>query len=247
MNIQEESIQESYSNALKRKKSSSESSCCSPQTQSQSCCPPSTQSEATEPVSFGCIYLRPILNNYLKQGMTVIDLGSGAGHDLMMAAEFVGPSGKVIGVDFTDDMIKEAKVNAQKNNYSNITLVKANIRDIPLPDNSSDVIISNCVINLALDKTLVFKEVFRLLKPGGVMIDADVIATKPLSREIRENSDLWCSCVGGALTQAEHDEILSEIGFTDISVKFGNKDDVQFEAPELAVQSGVIFAIKPNE
>ncbi|MHA1947024.1 MAG: methyltransferase domain-containing protein [Candidatus Hodarchaeales archaeon] len=247
MNIQEETIQESYSNALKRKKSSSESSCCSPQTQSQSCCPPSTQSEAKEPVSFGCIYLRPILNNYLKQGMTVIDLGSGAGHDLMIAAEFVGPNGKAIGVDFTDDMIKEAQMNAQKNNYSNVTLVKANIRNIPLPDNSADVIISNCVINLALDKALVFKEVFRLLKPGGIMIDADVIATKPLSREIRENSDLWCSCVGGALTQVEHEKILSEIGFTDISVKFGNKDDVQFEAPELAVQSGVIFAKKPIE
>jgi ubiquinone/menaquinone biosynthesis C-methylase UbiE len=124
--------------------------------------------------------------------------------------------------------------------------VKANIRDIPIPDSSADVIISNCVINLALDKTLVFKEVFRLLKPGGVMIDADVIATKPLSREVKENSDLWCSCIGGALTKAEHEEILSEIGFTDISVKFGDKDDVQFEAPELAVQSGVIFAKKPN-
>ena len=247
MNIQEESIQESYSNALKRKKSSSESSCCSPQTQSQSCCPPSTQSEAKEPVSFGCIYLRPILNNYLKQGMTVIDLGSGAGHDLMIAAELVGPNGKAIGVDFTDDMIKEARENAQKNNLSNVTIVKANIRDIPLPDNSADVIISNCVINLALDKSQVFNEIFRLLKPGGIMIDADVIATKPLSREIRENSKLWCGCVGGALTKAEHEEKLKEIGFTNINVKLGEKDDIQFDAPELAIESGIIFAEKPDE
>lgn len=247
MKIQEETIQESYSNALKQEKYSSQSSCCSPQTQSQSHCPPSTTSELNEPVSFGCIYLRPILKDYLKQGMTVIDLGSGAGHDLMIAAELVGPNGKAVGVDFTDDMIKEARKNAQKNNHSNVTLVKANIRDIPLPDNSADVIISNCVINLALDKTQVFNEVFRLLKPGGIMIDADVIATKPLSREIRENPNLWCGCVGGALTKAEHEETLNEIGFTNIFVKLGEKDDVQFDAPELAIESGIIFAEKPDE
>jgi ubiquinone/menaquinone biosynthesis C-methylase UbiE len=184
---------------------------------------------------------------YLEQGMTVIDLGSGAGHDLILAAELVGPTGKAIGVDFTDDMIAEARENARINNFSNVTLVKANIQDIPLPDNSTDVIISNCVINLSLDKTQVFKEVFRLLKPGGLMIDADVIATQPLSREIRENQDLWCSCIGGALTKAEHEKILNEIGFTNITVNFGEEEEVQFEAPELAVKSGVIFATKPNK
>ena len=247
MNIQEETIQQSYSNALKQKKNNSQSSCCSPQTEAQSCCPPSATSEISEPVSFGCIYLKPILEDYLEQGMTVIDLGSGAGHDLMIAAELVGPNGKAIGVDFTDDMIEEATDNAQKNNYTNMTLVKANIKEIPLPDNSADVIISNCVINLALDKTQVFNEVFRLLKPGGIMIDADVIATKPLSREIRENPDLWCGCVGGALTEAEHKQILNNIGFTDISVKLGEKHDVQFDAPELAVESGIIFARKPDK
>lgn len=237
MKIQEKTIQESYSNALKQKKNCSKTSCCSP----------STTMELNEPVSFGCIYLSPILKNYIKQGMTVIDLGSGAGHDLMIAAELVGPNGKAVGVDFTDDMIREARENAQKNNFSNITLVKANIRDIPLPENSADVIISNCVINLTLDKTEVFNEVFRLLKPGGIMIDADVIATKPLNREIKENPNLWCSCVGGALTKVEHEEILSKIGFTNISVEFGEKDDVQFDAPELAVKSGIIFAEKPEK
>ena len=237
MKIQEETIRQSYSNALKQKKNNSQSSCC----------PPSTTLELTEPVSFGCIYLKPILEDYLEQGMTVIDLGSGAGHDLMIAAELVGPTGEAIGVDFTDDMIKEARENAQKNKFSNVTLVKANIRDIPLPDNSADVIISNCVINLALDKTPVFNEVFRLLKPGGIMIDADVIATKPLSSEIRENPSLWCSCVGGALTKTEHEEVLNKIGFTDIAVKFGDKEDVQFDVPELAVKSGIILAKKPDE
>ncbi len=245
MEIQEETIQKSYSNALKQRKSSTPSSCCSPQTQSQSCCPSSTVLEAGEPVSFGCIYLKPILRDYLEEGMTVIDLGSGAGHDLMTAADLVGPTGKAVGVDFTDDMIQEATENAQKNNLTNVTLVKANIKDIPLPDNSADVVISNCVINLALDKSQVFNEVFRLLKPGGIMIDADVIATQPLSREIKEDSDLWCSCVGGALTKTEHEEILHEIGFTNISVKLGNKDSVQFDVPELAIESGIIFASKP--
>jgi ubiquinone/menaquinone biosynthesis C-methylase UbiE len=185
--------------------------------------------------------------NYLEQGMTVIDLGSGAGHDLMIAAELIGPTGKAIGVDFTDDMITEARENAKINNLSNVTLVKANIRDIPLPDNSADAIISNCVINLALDKTQVFNEVFRLLKPGGIMIDADVIATQPLNRKIKENSDLWCSCIGGALTKAEHEEILNDIGFTDIKVKFGEHEEVQFAAPELSIRSGIIFAKKPDE
>jgi ubiquinone/menaquinone biosynthesis C-methylase UbiE len=179
--------------------------------------------------------------------MTVIDLGSGAGHDLMIAAEFVGPTGEAIGVDFTDDMLEEAQENAQKHNFSNVTLVKANIKDIPLPDNVADVIISNCVINLALDKSQVFNEVFRLLKPGGIMIDADVIATQPLSREIRENSELWCACIGGALTRAEHEDILNEIGFTNISVKIGSKREVQFDVPELAIESGIIFAEKPKQ
>lgn len=247
MKIQEETIQQSYSNALKRKKDDSQSSCCPPQTQSQSCCPSSTTSELIEPISFGCMYLKSILMDYIEQGMTVIDLGSGAGHDLMIAAELVGPNGKAIGVDFTDDMIKEASENAQKNNLSNVTLVKANIRDIPLPDNSADVIISNCVINLALDKTQVFKEVFRLLKQGGIMIDADVIATEPLSREIKENPSLWCGCIGGALTKAEHEKILNEIGFTNVIIKLGEKDDVRFNVPELAIESGLILAQKPDE
>ena len=247
MKIEEKTIQQSYSNALKRKKYTSQSPCCPSQTQSQSCCPPSTTAELNESISFGCIYLRPILMDYIKQGMTVIDLGSGAGHDLMIAAELVGSNGKAIGVDFTDDMIKEARANAQNNNFSNVTLVKANIREIPLPDNIADVIISNCVINLALDKTQVFNEVFRLLKPGGIMIDADVIATKPLSREIKENPSLWCGCIGGALSKTEHEEILNEIGFTDIFLKLGEKDDVLFKVPELAIESGIIFAKKPNK
>jgi ubiquinone/menaquinone biosynthesis C-methylase UbiE len=121
-----------------------------------------------------------------------------------MAARIVGKDGKAIGIDFTDAMIEEAQSVAEKEGLSQVELVKAPIDNVPLPNNIADFIISNCVINLTFNKQKVFDEAFRLLKPGGMLIDADVISDRPLSKDIQSNDELWCSCVGGALTSDEY-------------------------------------------
>ncbi|MFX0062455.1 MAG: methyltransferase domain-containing protein [Candidatus Hermodarchaeota archaeon] len=250
MLITEKKIQESYTKALSKTKMS-KSACCT----SSTCCPPSSEvsieniqsssDQKSQPISFGCILLEGFLNETLKLGDTVIDFGSGPGHDLMIAARIVGSTGRAIGVDFTDAMIAEAQSMAEKEGFTHVELVKANIEDIPLPDNIADVIISNCVINLALNKANVFKEAFRLLKPGGVLIDADVIAESPLPDEIVNDKELWCSCIGGALTASKYRQLLEAEGFTNISIEIGSKSEVIFDKQEIGILSGVIKAQKP--
>ena len=163
----------------------------------------------------------------------------------MIAARIVGSIGRAIGIDFTDAMIAEAQSVAEEEGFSHVELIKANIEDIPLPDNIADVIISNCVINLALNKANVFKEAFRLLKPGGVLINADVIAASPLPDEIVNDKELWCSCIGGALTASKYRQLLEAEGFTNISIEIGTKNDVTFDKQEIGILSGVIKAQKP--
>ncbi|MFX1533388.1 MAG: methyltransferase domain-containing protein [Promethearchaeota archaeon] len=251
MPITEKKIQDSYTKALSKTKMS-KSTCCT----SSTCCPPSSEAsienliqspsdQKSQPISFGCILLEGFLNETLKPGDTVIDFGSGPGHDLMIAARIVGSTGRAIGVDFTEAMIAEAQSVADEEGFTHVELVKANIEDIPLPDNIADVIISNCVINLALNKANVFKEAFRLLKPGGILIDADVIAASPLPDEIVNDKDLWCSCIGGALTASKYRQLLEAEGFTNISIEIGSKNDVIFDQQEIGILSGVIKAQKP--
>ena len=241
----EEEIQSSYANALNRAKNRQESSCCPPSTSCGCGCAPSVEAPVTnQSISFGCLLLETFLSEYVKPGMTVIDLGSGPGHDLMIAARYAGPEGRAIGVDFTDEMIVEAENAARKDGLTNVELVKASIEDIPLPDGIADIIISNCVINLASDKANVFKEAYRLLKPDGLLLDADVIAEKPLTDDIKSNKELWCSCVGGALTIEEHKQVLEEAGFTNIKIELGEKGLVTFENRELGILSGLVIARK---
>ena len=154
----------------------------------------------------------------LKEGETVLDLGSGAGFDCFLAARAVGPSGHVIGVDMTPEMIALARDNARKSEYANVEFRLGEIEHLPIGDRSVDVIISNCVINLSPDKATVFQEAFRVLKPGGRLAISDVVAMTELPREWKEDPSLLSGCISGAVTPEELKNMLREAGFEDIVI-----------------------------
>ncbi|MFB5600901.1 MAG: arsenite methyltransferase [Nitrososphaeraceae archaeon] len=156
----------------------------------------------------------------LEIGETVVDLGSGAGIDAFLASKLVGKEGKVIGIDFTDEMLEKATKTSYANNYKNVEFRKGDIEErIPIEDNSVDVVISNCVINLTFNKTNTFKEVYRILKKEakGRMIISDLITTKEISQEYI-NTNNWCSCVDGALTKANYLKSISDANFKEIEI-----------------------------
>ncbi len=148
----------------------------------------------------------------IHAGMTVLDLGSGAGIDCFLAADKVGKSGKVIGVDMTKPMIERARANAKKYGYMNVEFRLGDIEDLPVDDDSVDVIISNCVINLAPDKSKVFQEVFRVLKRGGKILLSDIVLLRALSKKDREDKDLIAGCVGGAVLKDEYVQLIARSG-----------------------------------
>ena len=246
MNDKESVVQSSYTQALKVAKTSNQASCCSPSSGTEVLIQDIQRvSDSDQSISFGCYRLDSILQERAKQGDTVIDFGSGPGHDLFLAARLVGPTGKAIGVDFTDAMIKEARTIAKEKNLTQVELVKASIDKIPLEDNLADAIISNCVINLAMNKQKVFDEAFRLLKSGGQLIDADIISDGTFTDNIKKNNDLWCSCIGGSLTEEETIKMLEKSGFKDIEIKIGERGSFIFEDKEYGSYSAVIYATKP--
>lgn len=149
----------------------------------------------------------------IKAGDTVLDLGSGAGFDCFLAIKQVGKSGKVIGVDFSKEMIDKANKNAEQLNHKNVEFRLGDIDNLPVEDNSIDVIISNCVINLAPDKSKVFAESFRVLKKGGKMYVSDIVLLEDISDEIKNNEELLAGCVGGALLKDEYLKIVKDAGF----------------------------------
>lgn len=149
----------------------------------------------------------------IKEGETVLDLGSGAGFDCFLAAKKVGQTGKVIGVDMTEEMVERARANAKKQGYDNVEFKLGDIENLPIEDNSIDVVISNCVVNLAPDKSKVFKEVYRVLKNGGRMYISDIVLLDNLSQEQKENEDLIAGCVGGALLKDDYLKIIKDAGF----------------------------------
>jgi len=155
----------------------------------------------------------------IKQGETVLDLGSGGGIDVFLASKRVGPSGRVIGLDMTPEMVQRAGDNAKMAGLANVEFKLGEIEKLPLADGSVDVIISNCVICLSPEKEKVFGEMFRVLGHGGRLAIADEVALKPSTGHEREDSAMWCSCVAGAITEKEYASALEEAGFKDVYVK----------------------------
>lgn len=155
----------------------------------------------------------------LHEGEVVLDLGSGGGIDVLLSARRVGPSGKAYGLDMTDEMLALARENQRKSGVENVEFLQGDIEAIPLPDASVDVIISNCVVNLAADKRKVIAEAFRVLKPGGRFAVSDVVIRGDVPSEVRSSLELWVGCVAGALTEQDFHSLLSEAGFDQISIE----------------------------
>ena len=167
-------------------------------------------------VSLGCGNPTALVD--LQPGQTVLDLGSGGGIDVLLSARRVGPAGKVFGLDMTEEMLALARENARKAGATNVEFLQGTIESIPLPDRSVDVIISNCVINLSVDKDAVLREAFRVLKPGGRFAVSDVVIRGEVPAELRRSLELWVGCVAGALRDDEYVAKLEAAGFVDAAV-----------------------------
>lgn len=187
--------------------------------------------------SMGCA--NPIALAELNPGEVVLDLGSGGGIDVLLSAKRVGPTGKAYGLDMTDEMLALARQNQEEAGVENVEFLKGEIESIPLPDNSVDVIISNCVINLSTDKDRVLREAFRVLKPGGRFAVADIVLTEPLAADLQRHLELWAGCVAGALHMDEYLVKLINAGFTRPSVETArtySADDAEGIIPENVIR-----------
>jgi len=209
------------------KVASGDSSCCSARTATAGCDPITSnlyEADAiaelpveTVEASLGCG--NPTALAELKEGETVLDLGSGGGIDVLLSAKRVGPTGMAYGLDMTDEMLALARENQRKAGLENAEFLKGEIEQIPLPDNSVDVIISNCVINLSADKDRVLAEAFRVLRPGGRLAISDVVVRGEMPAAIRRSVELWIGCVAGALEQEEYRDKLAKAGFEEIDLE----------------------------
>src|SRR5713226_817818 len=224
-----EIVKEKYGEAAKRAASGTGSACCgtSPASSLEGCDPitsnlygegeTSAVPEGALRASLGCG--NPTALAELRPGETVLDLGSGGGIDVLLSARRVGPTGKAYGLDMTDEMLALAEENKRKAGLSNVEFLKGEMENIPLPDNSVDVIISNCVINLSGDKDRVLREANRVLKPGGRFAISDVVVRGEVPQEIRRSMELWVGCVAGALTETQYREKLAAAGFASIEIE----------------------------
>src|SRR5438093_5567808 len=190
--------------------------------------------------SLGCG--NPTLLAELRAGETVLDLGSGAGLDVLLSARRVGPAGHAYGVDMTDEMLALARANQAKAEVANATFLKGTIEQVPLPDASVDVVISNCVINLAADKAAVLREAHRVLKPGGRLAVADMVALSALPDAVQRSLDQWAGCVAGTISIGEYAEALRDVGFRDVDVEITR--ETRLEGVDGAIASAYIRARK---
>lgn len=207
-----------------------DSSCCAP---AGTCCSGNTKAEdigknigyteeemksVPEGANLGLGCGNPTALASLKEGEIVLDLGSGAGFDCFLAAKEVGERGRVIGIDMTQEMVEKARANAKKENYQNVEFRLGEIEKLPVGDDSVDVIISNCVVNLSLDKRSVFKEAFRVLKPGGRLMISDIVLTKELPQNIKTSVEAYVGCIAGAELKTNYLNQIKEAGFENIEV-----------------------------
>jgi len=223
-----EVVKEKYGQAALRVKAGTTSSCCGASAAKELCCDPITSNlydasqsgqipEEALLASLGCG--NPTELAKLNAGEVVLDLGSGGGIDVLLSARRVGPTGKAYGLDMTDEMLSLANENKRKAGAENVEFLKGEIEHIPLPDNSVDVIISNCVINLSADKDRVLIEAFRVLKPGGRFAVSDVVTRGEMKPEIRQSVLLWVGCVAGAMQEDEYRNKLTTAGFEQIDIE----------------------------
>ncbi|MHA1187191.1 MAG: methyltransferase domain-containing protein [Candidatus Heimdallarchaeota archaeon] len=244
-----ETVKDSYAKKLEKAKGQETACCESTESKEEEACCDNSQAKLQlrlkdEIPSFGCIYDLPGKAG-LKEGDTVVDFGSGPGHDLIRAAELVGKTGKAIGIDMTEEMIKNATDEINKKGLTNAEVKLGEIENVPLEDNIADVVISNCVINLSADKLATFCEAFRILKPGGRLVDGDVIAEHALPKSIQKDNESWCSCVGGALTKDGYIEAITKAGFVDIQIDKDHSRPIIWQGEKIELYSGLITAKKP--
>src|SRR6266850_3420620 len=232
-NIQE-AVKQKYGEAAKRAASGGTANCGGGA--ELSCCDPITKDlyndaekaalpEKAVAASLGCG--NPTALAQLQPGEIVLDLGSGGGIDVILSAKRVGPTGKAYGLDMTDEMLALARDNQRKAGATNVEFLKGTIETIPLPDNSVDVIISNCVINLSNDKDAVLREAFRVLKPGGRFAVSDVVVRGAVPADVRRSMELWVGCIAGALEEQEYAAKLQTAGFKDVEVEPWRVYDVE--------------------
>jgi arsenite methyltransferase len=248
-----EVVKEKYGQAALRVHAGG-SSCCGASTAVESCCDPITTNlyDATQTsqvpedalkASLGCG--NPTALAQLNAGETVLDLGSGGGIDVLLSARRVGPTGKAYGLDMTDEMLALARENQRKSGVENVEFLKGEIEAIPLPDNSVDVIISNCVINLSADKDRVLREAFRVLKPGGRFAVSDVVVHGDVPQQVRDSVLLWVGCIAGALQDTEYTAKLAVAGFEAIEIEPTRVHNVEDARVFLNEQGVDVDAIAP--
>jgi len=248
----QEQVREKYGSVARAvAQSGSMQACCDPGLR---CCDPVTTNlysanqtgtipEKAVQASLGCG--NPTALTDLRPGETVLDLGSGGGIDVLLSANRVGPTGKAYGLDMTDDMLALARENQRQAGVTNVEFLKGEIENIPLPDDSVDVIISNCVINLSADKDRVLREAFRVLKPGGRFAVSDVVVRGSVPEEVRKSMLLWVGCIAGALEESEYIAKLKGAGFEDATVEPTRVYNVE-DARQFLSEAGVdVNAIAP--
>jgi len=179
----------------------------------------------------------PVALASLREGETVLDLGSGAGFDCFLAANKVGQNGKVIGIDMTPEMIEKARGNAEKGNYGNVEFQLGEIENLPVTDSSTDVVISNCVINLAPDKGRVFKETYRVLKPGGRLMVSDIVLLKELPGFIKNSLEAYIGCISGAIMRDKYVEAIETAGFHEVRIVDETSFPIEFIVNEPTVKA----------
>jgi arsenite methyltransferase len=237
-------VREKYGSIARSVTDSQATACCDP---AMRCCDPITKNlygdaekgrlpENAVLASLGCGNPTALIE--LKAGETVLDLGSGGGIDVLLSAKRVGPTGKAYGLDMTDDMLALARDNQRKAGATNVEFLKGEIENIPLPDNSIDVIISNCVINLSADKPRVLREAFRVLRPGGRFAVSDVVVRGEIPESVRQSMLLWVGCIAGALEETDYRAKLSTAGFSDVDLEPTRVYDIE-DARVFLTEAGI--------
>jgi arsenite methyltransferase len=249
-----ETVKNKYGEAARRV-AAGEMSGCGCETSAIPCCDPISSNlyDANEvaglprdamAASLGCG--NPTALAQLNAGETVLDLGSGGGIDVLLSARRVGASGKAYGLDMTDEMLALARENQRKAGVQNVEFLKGEIENIPLPENSVDVVISNCVINLSADKGRVLREAFRVLRPGGRFAVSDVVVRGAVPPDIRRNIELWVGCVAGAMEESEYRSKLADAGFEEIEIEATRVYSVGDARQFLAAKGIDVDAIAPQ-